>query len=146
MNLQDHGQHDAESLGRFARNLPGFRVLPGMRLVHEDGTAWRVCANGLDVCADERWMVERKGGGPAPHLYRDCWPDPEDPGTVGCLLKLLGRGARFWQDREDELWTVEAGIIRCSMHRSLGAAIMHAAVARGCWAHVPIPVPAGLGG
>ena len=60
-------------------------------------------------------------------------PDPDDPATAGCLLALLGSGVRVWMDGADDLWTVEVGGVRASMHATLGRACIAAAAALGRW-------------
>jgi len=83
----------AEDWGLLARDTAGFRLLPGMRMVGQDGSAWRTCASGVDICADERWMLASYSTVYPPNLQINYWPDPDDPATAGCLLALLGPGA-----------------------------------------------------
>lgn len=100
----------AEEWGRLAVAIPGWRWMPGMR----DGRTGERHEDG-----DGPWLVNK-------------WPDPDDPATEGCLLRLLGPGARVWQDPSDGLWTVDANGVRASMYLSLGRACI-AAAALGEW-------------
>ena len=134
-------ERTAEEWGRVAVSLPGWRWMPGMLSRCSTDTRravyrWLV---GLDtrhyglVC-----IVQDKHGRPCRKVATlqpgpDDLPDPDDPATAGCLLALLGSGVRVWMDGADDLWTVEVGGVRASMHATLGRACIAAAEALGRW-------------
>lgn len=62
-----------EDWGRVAVSLPGWRWMPGMRGVRDDGSGDRI----MD-CSESALP------------NHDIAPDPDDPATGGCLLALLG--------------------------------------------------------
>ena len=74
-----------EEWGRIAVSLPGWRWMPGMLA--------RLSAGRLRVtlCGGGQLWGLRMGG---QVVWSDdgVWPDPDDPATEGCLLRLLGLG------------------------------------------------------
>jgi hypothetical protein len=100
----------AEEWGRLAVSLPGWRWMPGMRVMHiEDGEADPVRGTYLspglldgDLCIqwddhaprglDCSWASPQNFR-PHPWVYNYAVPDPDDPATAGCLLAMLGPGA-----------------------------------------------------
>lgn len=61
-------ERTAEAWGRLAVSLPGWRWMPGM----------------LD-------QKNRRYHATVPHELCDAvWPDPDDPATEGCMVRLLG--------------------------------------------------------
>lgn len=105
----------AEEWGRVAVSISGLRYMPGM-LLRQGGWSERVGSG---------WEWDDSKG--------EILPDPDDPATAGCLLALLGSGVRVWMDGADDLWTVEVGGVRASMHATLGRACIAAAEALGRW-------------
>lgn len=80
----------SEEWGRLAVSIPGWRWLPGMQTGprREDGEP-----DG-EICLDP-WRI---GNNDVPGPYADdpaweAWPDPDDPATEGCLLRLVGLAA-----------------------------------------------------
>jgi len=122
----------AEEWGRVAVSLPGWRWMPGLRVrsgsVRSWGTAVTVYPDGFVDCWDPEFEELFTGVHPS---WLDI--DPDDPATAGCLLALLGSGVRVWMDGADDLWTVEVGGVRASMHATLGRACIAAAEALGRW-------------
>ncbi len=71
----------AEEWGRVAVSLPGWRWMPGM-LQGRTGP-WMGSRRSVDSDYCDTGHEARVMGG-------DTWPDPDDPATEGCLLRLLG--------------------------------------------------------
>ena len=71
----------AEDWGRLAVSLPGWRWMPGM-FVPQPGHG------RLD---DENVSDHPLYRLPLRHAD-ECWPDPDDPATEGCMIRLLGHG------------------------------------------------------
>jgi hypothetical protein len=71
----------AEEWGRVAVSLPGWRWMPGM-LQWRTGP-WMGSRRSVDSDYCDTGHEARVMGG-------DTWPDPDDPATEGCLLRLLG--------------------------------------------------------
>ena len=71
----------AEEWGRLAVSLPGWRWMPGM-LQWRTGP-WMGSRRSVDSDYCDTGHEARVMGG-------DTWPDPDDPATEGCLLRLLG--------------------------------------------------------
>jgi hypothetical protein len=77
----------AEEWGRVAVMLPGWRWMPGMLVVDTaSNPAYRFTGRAWD----DGGVVSDDGDG----LNLECicrveWPDPDDPATAGCLLRLL---------------------------------------------------------
>lgn len=118
--------------GRLAVSLPGWRWMPGM-LVPSPGHGR---LDDDDVSDHPKYTL--------PWRYAaDCFPDPDDPATAGCLLALLGKniyhirtastknGQALWQwynptpDDAGEHWSAE--------RLPLGRACIAAAEALGRW-------------
>ncbi len=101
----------ASEWGRLATRIPGWRWMPGM-LVHAivDGYP---CMFRLDG-ADEGLYKESSILVHESRIYDDTddvtglWPDPDDPATEGCLLRLIGAGvfslwmAQNWREGDEE--------------------------------------------
>jgi hypothetical protein len=60
-------ERTAEAWGRLAVSLPGWRWMPGMQACEDD----RIIFGGTKIEGDH-------------------WPDPDDPATEGCMVRLLG--------------------------------------------------------
>ena len=110
----------AEEWGRLAVAIPGWRGMPGMR----DGRTGERYEDG-----DGPWIVNK-------------WPDPDDPATEGCLLRLLGSRCLVRILPRDGRPLVEivipSGLTRDGRpHRvtgaTLGRACIAAAAALGRW-------------
>ena len=112
----------AEEWGRLAVSLPGWRWMPGML---EQRTSERY------EDGDGPWVLNKR-------------PDPDDPATEGCIIRLLGRGiyhirlaslaadgTALWHyfcsepDDAGEQWSAE--------RLPLGRACIAAAAALGRW-------------
>ena len=107
----------AEEWGRLAVSIPGWRWMPGMRGVRDDGSGDRI----MD-CSESALP------------NHDIAPDPDDPATAGCLLRLLGPCEVGYDDTDPECgpWSVEIpGVFR--MGPTLGRACIAAAAALGRW-------------
>ena len=88
----------SKELARRAVACPGWREMPGMRLLGHYGERYpvRLCDYGervfdtMDVDEMEWWQQaggkDEMGGGPYPGPYL---PDLTDPATLGCLLALV---------------------------------------------------------
>ena len=72
-------ERTAEEWGRIAVSLPGWRWMPGM-FVPSPGYGR---LDDDDVSDHPLYRL------PLRHAD-ECWPDPDDPATAGCLLALLG--------------------------------------------------------
>ena len=100
-------ERTAEEWGRLAVSLPGWRWMPGMRVMHiEDGEADSVRGTYLysgmqdgDLCIQwddhaprglECSWANPQNFRPHPWVFDYAVPDPDDPATAGCLLALLG--------------------------------------------------------
>ena len=112
-----------EEWGRLATKIPGWRWMPGMRGVRDDGSGDRIMDYSESALPNH-----------------DIAPDPDDPATAGCLLASLGvgvivaigpLGVRVGVDGTD------AEGLPCrvygSQDRSLGRACIAAAAALGRW-------------
>ena len=114
----------AEEWGRLAVSLPGWRWMPGM-------LQWM----------PEPWMGSRRSidsdyfdtGHEAFVMRGDEWPDPDDPATEGCLIRLLGPvHEAVWYTGDCDRWVVAVGEER-RLYTSLGRACIAAASALGRW-------------
>lgn len=72
-------ERTAKEWGRLAVSLPGWRWMPGM-FVPSPGYGR---LDDDDVSDHPLYRL------PLRHAD-ECWPDPDDPATAGCLLALLG--------------------------------------------------------
>jgi len=103
-----------EEWGRLAISIPDWRWLPG----------------ALDQ-KNRRYHVT------VPHELCDAvWPDPDDPATEGCLLRLLGHGAEdltLGDLRNDGTWAWLWWDGESWRSLSLGRACIAAAAAIGRW-------------
>jgi hypothetical protein len=62
-----------------------------------------------------------------------CWPDPDDPATEGCLIRLLGPvHEAVWYTGDCDRWVVAVGEER-RLYTSLGRACIAAAAAISRW-------------
>lgn len=83
----------AAQLALQAMRLPGFVMLPGMRMLHRtlasleddrpEDSAWYVAAARMGQGSP--WFPDGYGDGEGIDV-----PDPDDPATAGCLLRLMG--------------------------------------------------------
>jgi hypothetical protein len=100
----------AEDWGRLAASIPGWVVMPGM----------------LDTEGDRYVYLGVDGG-------KDAWPDPDDPATEGCMVRLLGPvHEAVWYTGDCDRWVVAVGEER-RLYTSLGRACIAAAAAIGRW-------------
>lgn len=79
------GERTADEWGRLAVSIQGWRWLPGMAIGGEVsarhrrvGDSWNMRSAMLDPRREY------------------AWPDPDDAGTAGCLLALLGERAAVY--------------------------------------------------
>jgi hypothetical protein len=89
----DMEREAAAVLSMQAMRLPGFVMLPGMRMLHrtfsnsDDGnpedSVWALVQPRLGQ--GWPWFPDGYGYGQGIHV-----PDPDDPATAGCLLRLMG--------------------------------------------------------
>ena len=96
----------AEEWGRLAVSLPGWRWMPGMlalwSLDEDPPMPLRLtedASDGHNYTTNPVWSGVRSD-----REYNDheldpewCWPDPDDPATEGCLVRLLGNPRRARQ-------------------------------------------------
>jgi len=143
----------AEEWGRIAVSLPGWEWMPGMRSEINTDTR-RAAYRWLAGPSDDRHyghvvIVEDKHGHACRTLATlqpgpDDLPDPDDPATEGCLLRLLGHGVYAirlaglepdgtalwqWHDPEPD----DAGEHWSSERLPLGRACIAAAATIGRW-------------
>jgi len=134
----DMEREAAAVLSMQAMRLPGFVMLPGMRMLHrtfsnsDDGnpedSVWALVQPRLGQ--GWPWFPDGYGYGQGIHV-----PDPDDPATTGCLLSLLGpvheaREALAKQGAH----TIAARLSRSLMlSAELGRSCMEAAVKLGHW-------------
>jgi len=107
-------ERTAEEWGRLAVSLPGWRWMPGMQTCEDDSV--RIIIGGTTIEGDD-------------------WPNPDDPATAGCLLALLGRGARKLVPpfRDCSWWCIYLSGGGYVEERTLGRACIAAAAAIGRW-------------
>ena len=99
----------AEEWGRLAVSLPGWRWMPGML------TDCGERVTDPSIC------------------YLGTLPDPDDPATEGCLIRLLGPvHEAVWYTGDCDRWVVAVGEER-RLYTSLGRACIAAAEALGRW-------------
>jgi hypothetical protein len=132
----------AEDWGRLAVSLPGWRWMPGML------TMWSL---DEDPVMPLRLTEDAGAGHPgvshpvwsgvrSDREYNDhevdpewCWPDPDDPATEGCMVRLLGPvHEAVWYTGDCDRWVVAVGEER-RLYTSLGRACIAAAEAIGRW-------------
>jgi hypothetical protein len=114
----------AEEWGRLAVTIPGWRWMPGMQ-------PWFGSASDPDggpsierVFCPETWQGTR------------AWPDPDDPATAGCLLRLLGAHAIdvVCPAANNGRWAVSVSSPHhIGIGSTLGRACIAAAAALGRW-------------
>ena len=118
----------SEEWGRLAVSLPGWRWMPGM--------LGRLGAGRLRVtlCGAGQLSGLRMGG---QVVWSDdgVWPDPDDPATEGCLLRLLGRDRTsvMYLGDEDGLCSWYDGETWDGPRLPLGRACIAAAEVLGRW-------------
>ena len=115
----------AEEWGRVAVSLPGWRWMPGM-FVPSPGYGR---LDDDDVSDHPLYRL------PLRHAD-ECWPDPDDPATAGCLLALLGVQAVdvVCPAANGGRWAVSvSGPHHIGIGSTLGRACIAAAVALGRW-------------
>ena len=115
----------AEEWGRLAVSLPGWRWMPGM-LVPPPGYGR---LDDDDVSDHPLYRL------PLRHA-EDCWPDPDDPATEGCLIRLLGPvHEAVWFTGDCDRWVVAVVAVgeERRLYTSLGRACIAAAEALGRW-------------
>ena len=107
-------ERTAKEWGRLAVSLPGWRWMPGML----EGRTGERYEDG-----DGQWIINK-------------WPDPDDPATAGCLVRLLGPVFEaVWYTNDCDRWVVAVGEER-RLYTSLGRACIAAAEALGRWPNV----------
>ena len=112
-------ERTAKEWGRIAVSLPGWRWLPGMLGRNEIG--------GTDRIMDQSEALQANA---------DIVPDPDDPATEGCLVRLLGPvHEAVWYTGDCDRWVVAVGEER-RLYTSLGRACIAAAEALGRWPNV----------
>ena len=113
-------ERTAEEWGRVAVSLPGWRWMPGMR--------WCMPSHAPGPMRGR--MV---GDDPSALLLATGWPDPDDPATEGCMVRLLGPvHEAVWYTGDCDRWVVAVGEER-RLYTSLGRACIAAAAAIGRW-------------
>ena len=126
----------AEWAGRLAVSIPGWRWMPGML---EDVSGWRW--DGHSFVEQTLPGVRYPQAGNCISDVPEPLPDPDDPGTAGCLLALLGN--ERWRLHLDDVgewsyWVHEPPQTHGTGHHihvgeSLGRAAIAAAAALGRW-------------
>lgn len=117
-------ERTAEEWGRVAVMLPGWRWMPGM-LEHRLHGGWlkrrSIDSDYFNTGHEARLFDEH------------AWPDPDDPATEGCLIRLLGPvHEALWYTGDCDRWVVAVGEER-RLYTSLGRACIAAAEALGRW-------------
>ena len=120
-----------EQWGRAAMALPGWRWMPGMLVVGTSNPPYRFTGDG-GVVADD---------GDGPSVEEICpveWPDPDDPATEGCLLRLLAPASPCPFRRPGDLWVISVGVRPIVPRQGLtplpfGRACIAAAIALNEW-------------
>ena len=123
-------ERTAEEWGRLAVSLPGWRWMPGMRNGYalKGGRVRGVVDSGefVETFRDDMtgsWVEQ----------VSDSWPDPNDPATEGCMVRLLGPvHEAVWYTGDCGRWVVAVGDER-RLYTSLGRACIAAAAALGRW-------------
>ena len=115
-------ERTADEWGRLAVSLPGWRWMPGMF----------VPCPGYGRLDDDDVSDDPLFGLPLRDTD-ECWPDPDDPATEGCLVRLLGPvHEAVWYTGDCDRWVVAVGDKR-RLYTSLGRACIAAAEALGRW-------------
>lgn len=116
----------AEEWGRIAVSLPGWRWMPGMRYTYGGFSA---STGASEDYVERLWEDD---AGPYDHAIFPT-PDPDDPATEGCLIRLLGPvHEAVWYTGDCDRWVVAVGEER-RLYTSLGRACIAAAEAIGRW-------------
>ena len=112
----------AEEWGRLAVSLPGWRWMPGMAIGGEVSPRHRRVG--------DHWHMRSAMLDPR---RAHAWPDPDDPATEGCMVRLLGPvHEALWYTGDCDRWVVAVGEER-RLYTSLGRACIAAAEALGRW-------------
>ena len=108
---------NAAEWGRLAVSIPGWRWMPGMHIP----------GHGRVIVS---WYEDKRG---------DKWPDPDDPATEGCMVRLLGVQAVdvVCPAANGGRWAVSvSGPHHIGIGSTLGRACIAAAEALGRWPNV----------
>lgn len=118
-------ERTTEEWGRVAVSLPGWRWMPGMLT-----NIGRLCQKrGRPLSQGNVALYLPGGGSPGRALV----PDPDDPATEGCMVRLLGPvHEAVWYTGDCDRWVVAVGEQR-RLYTSLGRACIAAAEALGRW-------------
>ena len=135
----------AEEWGRLAVSLPGWRWMPGMlamwSLDDDPPMPLRLtedASDGHNYTDNPVWSGVRSDREHNDHELDPewCWPDPDDPATEGCMVRLLGPvHEAVWYTGDCDRWVVAVGEER-RLYTSLGRACIAAAAALGRWPNV----------
>jgi hypothetical protein len=115
----------AEEWGRLAVSLPGWRWMAGT-VAMGCGRVLRAYADGS--CAITRHKI-------LPDEMDIYLPDPDDPGTEGCFLRLLGNCAGFVAYSRNRAGWLDTfhGWSSASLYPTLGRACVAHAARRARW-------------
>ena len=114
----------AEEWGRIAVSLPGWRWMPGMLDTAGDRLGEVTLHDGVRAVTAPPWWT---------YGWRERLPDPDDPATEGCMVRLLGPvHEAVWYTGDCDRWVVAVGEER-RLYTSLGRACIAAAAAIGRW-------------
>jgi hypothetical protein len=121
----------AEEWGRLAVSLPGWRWMRGMSIPeNEHNRAALVDYPPSLVYVSEAGSDER-----GEIVDDEDWPDPDDPATEGCLIRLLGNARHARQalkaaGHHDEAHRLHVAFM---LGKGIGRACIAAAEALGQW-------------
>jgi len=124
----------AKEWGRLAISIPGCRWMPGMRDGDDGSRCVRIERRAVTGLYDAIFWDGVDEGVVESDQPSNAWPDPDDPATEGCLLRLLGPCEVAYDDADPECgpWSV-AVPHHFRMSATIGRACIAVAAALGEW-------------